>query len=71
VSKSITSKFVSTSGLSGMRVGEEVQWLAGRVRGPCSRGSSQSRRGTSVPGKSSSDPLRRYVSQPVSRETWM
>ena len=28
MSKSITSKFVSTSDSSGMRAGEEVQWLA-------------------------------------------
>ena len=34
MSKSITSKFVSTSGSSGTRVGEEVQWSPGRIRGP-------------------------------------
>ena len=34
MSKSITSKFVSTSGSSGTRVREEVQRSAGRVRGP-------------------------------------
>ena len=33
MSKSITSKFVSTSALSGTRAGE-VQWSAGRVCGP-------------------------------------
>ena len=34
MSKSITSKFVSTSGLSGTRAGEEVQWSTSRVCGP-------------------------------------
>ena len=34
MSKSITSKFVSTSGSSGTRAGEEVQWSASRVHGP-------------------------------------
>ena len=69
MSKSITSKFVSTSGSSGTRAGEEVQWSAGRVCGPAEDPSEAKEEPAYQAKAAQTQEVRQSTC--LKRETWM